>query len=204
MLTPRFLLTALIVVLLPGTGVLFTLATGLRQGRRASILAALGCTAGILPHLLAMMLGLAALLHLCALAFQGLKLAGAAYLLYLAWGMWRATGALALEGGGPPERPRAIVLKGFLLNILNPKLSIFFLAFLPQFIRPAGPAPMVQMLSLGGVFMAMTLVVFIAYGVLAHGFRATLGRSPAGQAWIQRSFAAALAVVAVRLACTER
>jgi len=123
MLTWHFFLTALIIVLLPGTGVLFTVATGLRQGRRASLLAALGCTAGIIPHLLATLLGLAALLHVCALAFQLVKWAGAAYLVYLAWGLWRDTGSLAADPE-TPSRPGGIVLKAFLINILNPKLSI--------------------------------------------------------------------------------
>ena len=199
MLTLHFFITALIIVLLPGTGVMFTVATGLRLGRRASLLASLGCTAGIIPHLLATVLGLAALLHTCALAFQLIKFAGAAYLLYLAWGMWRETGSFALDTAPAESRPGGIALKAFLINILNPKLSIFFLAFLPQFITPTGHSPLFQMLWLGGTFMAMTLVVFIAYGLLANAFRTSNF-----QPWIQRSCALTLAAIAFNLAYSDR
>jgi threonine/homoserine/homoserine lactone efflux protein len=204
MLTLHFFVTALIIVLLPGTGVMFTVATGLRHGRRASLLASLGCTAGIIPHLLATVLGLAALLHMYALAFQLVKFAGAAYLVYLAWGMWRDTGSLALDTAPAASRPGGIVLKAFLINILNPKLSIFFLAFLPQFITPTGISPLFQMLWLGGTFMAMTLVVFIAYGLLANAFRTSVVLSPNFQPWIQRSCALTLAAIAFNLAYSER
>ena len=202
--TPHFLMTALIIVLLPGTGVLFTVATGLRLGRRASLLASLGCTAGIIPHLLAAILGLAALLHTWALAFQLIKLAGAAYLVYLAWGMWRETGGFELDSGPAASGPGGIALKAFLINILNPKLSIFFLAFLPQFITPAGPSPLVQMLWLGGIFMAMTLVVFIGYGLLANALRAALTDARGLRPWIQRGCALTLAAIALNLACSDR
>jgi len=204
MLTLHFFVTALIIVLLPGTGVMFTVATGLRHGRRASLLASLGCTAGIIPHLLATVLGLAALLHMYALAFHLVKFAGAAYLVYLAWGMWRDTGSLALDTAPAASRPGGIVLKAFLINILNPKLSIFFLAFLPQFITPTGISPLFQMLWLGGTFMAMTLVVFIAYGLLANAFRTSVVLSPNFQPWIQRSCALTLAAIAFNLAYSER
>jgi threonine/homoserine/homoserine lactone efflux protein len=102
-MTLEFLLTSMIVVLMPGTGVIYTLSSGLFQGRAASIAAAFGCTLGILPHMAASMLGLAALLHASAVAFQVVKFAGVAYLLYLAWGVWRETGALRVtepEGAG--------------------------------------------------------------------------------------------------------
>src|SRR5579862_9496766 len=124
-----FLLTSLAVVVSPGTGVLYTLATALTRGSRASIAAAFGCTLGILPAMLAAVLGLAALLHASALAFAALKWLGVAYLLYMAWQALRERGALAVEPGVDPPTDRRIVLTGFLVNILNPKLSIFFLAF---------------------------------------------------------------------------
>ncbi|MCB2099954.1 MAG: LysE family translocator, partial [Rhodobacterales bacterium] len=158
-----FLLTALVVVLVPGTGVVYTLAHGLGGGARASVVAATGCTLGILPHLGAALVGLAALLHASALAFQAVKVAGVIYLLYLAWMTLREKGALAVT---PAESPRdihagRIALGGFLVNILNPKLSIFFLAFLPQFLSPDQAQATATMAAMGGVFMAMTLVVFI-------------------------------------------
>lgn len=201
--TPEFLLTALIVVLIPGTGVLYTVSVGLLAGRRASFFAALGCTTGIVPALAASLLGLALVLHTSALAFQLVKYAGVAYLLYLAWTMWRNPAAL-----GSPTAERGsllrVALRGFLINILNPKLTIFFLAFLPQFIEPAGAAPMMQMLVLGGVFMAMTFVVFLLYGALAGGLRTRVIESPKVLGWLQRSVAVAFAALGARLALAER
>ncbi|MEO0665235.1 MAG: LysE family translocator, partial [Pseudomonadota bacterium] len=130
----QFLITAFVVVIAPGTGVIYTLAVGLGRGARASTWAALGCTAGIVPHLLAATLGLAALLHTSAVAFQIVKFAGVAYLLYLAWQALRAGGALSIEADPRPEHPWRIARRGALINILNPKLSIFFLALLPPFL----------------------------------------------------------------------
>ena len=204
MITLHFLVTALIVVLIPGTGVIFTVSTGLLHGRRASLFAALGCTAGIVPHLLATIVGLAAVLHLGALAFQTLKLAGAAYLLYLAWATWHDHAAFAVSAAPAALRPRAIMLRAFLLNILNPKLSIFFLAFLPQFITPQAGTPLVQLLVLSGVFMALTFAVFVLYGLLAHAFRARVINSARVQGWLRRGFAAAFAGLGVNLALAER
>ena len=198
-----FLITAFIVVLIPGTGVIFTVSTGLLQGRRASVFAALGCTAGILPHLLATVLGLAALLHTSALAFQALKLAGAAYLLYIAVATWRDRSALAIEGTAGATPYAGLVAKAFLLNILNPKLSIFFLAFLPQFVQPGATEPLVQLLVLSATFMLMTFVVFVIYGFLAHAFRRTVVESPQIQAWLRRSFAACFFGLGARLALSE-
>jgi threonine/homoserine/homoserine lactone efflux protein len=206
MITTQFLITSLIVVLIPGTGVLFTISTGLTQGRRASFHAALGCTAGIVPHLLATILGLAAVMHASALAFSLLKWAGVAYLLYLAWLTWRDKSTFSLEGAPAGASARGLVVKAFLLNILNPKLTIFFLAFLPQFIDPAAAhgEALAQMLLLSAVFMAMTLAVFIVYGLLAHAFRRAVIESPRVQNWLRRSFAAAFAGLGVNLGLADR
>src|SRR5262245_6998759 len=170
MITVDFLITSLIVVLIPGTGVVYTVSTGLTRGRRASVYAAFGCTAGIVPHLLATVVGLAALLHMSALAFQVLKFAGMAYLFYLAYATWRDKRAFAVDARAGAVDGRGIAIKAFLLNILNPKLSIFFLAFLPQFVASDAASPLAQLLLLSAVFMAMTLGVFIVYGLLAHAF----------------------------------
>jgi threonine/homoserine/homoserine lactone efflux protein len=167
-----FLLTSLIVVISPGTGVLYTLATALTRGSRASIAAAFGCTLGIVPHIAAAMLGLAAVLHTSALAFATLKYCGVAYLLYLAWQSLRERGALAIDtGGGAQRSSRRVAVTGFLINILNPKLSIFFLAFLPQFIAAGEVHPLLRMGELSLVFMAMTLAVFVVYGLFAASVR---------------------------------
>ena len=204
MLCLNFLVTCLIVVLIPGTGVIFTVSTGLTAGKRASLFAALGCTAGIIPHLLASILGLCALLHTSALAFEALKFAGAAYLLYLAYATWRDRSAFAMSDTPAVATARSLMLRGFLLNILNPKLTIFFLAFLPQFVTPGSTAPAVQMLVLSGVFMAMTFAVFVVYGLLANVFRRAVIESPRVQNWLRRSFAAAFAGLGLNLAFAQR
>jgi len=204
MLTLDFLITSLIVVLIPGSGVILTLSTALTAGKRASAFTAIGCTAGIVPHLLASVLGLSAILHTSALAFQGLKFAGVAYLLYLAYATWRDRSAFAVDNVRHPASMGALVLKACLLNILNPKLTIFFLAFLPQFITPGGAAPALQMLTLSGVFMAMTFAVFLLYGLLANVFRTAVIESPRVQAWLRRSFAASFAALGLNLAFAQR
>src|SRR5450631_3838604 len=119
MITLQFLITSLIVVLIPGTGVVFTVSTGIIQGRRASVFAAIGCTAGIVPHLLATVLGLAAVMHTSALAFQALKLAGVAYLFYLAVVTWRDRSPIAAQAVQGKGGALGLVVKAFLLNILN-------------------------------------------------------------------------------------
>src|SRR5215475_737476 len=164
-MTLSFLLTSLIVVASPGTGVLYTLAVALTLGARPSIAAAFGCTLGIVPHMLAAMLGLAAILHTSALAFAALKWCGVAYLLYMAWQALRETGALALHAEPSQKSDRRVIVTAVLINILNPKLSIFFFAFLPQFIAADEPHPVARLLELSGVFMAMTFAVFALYGL---------------------------------------
>jgi threonine/homoserine/homoserine lactone efflux protein len=202
--TTEFFITSLVVVLMPGTGVIYTVSTGLFLGWRASIVAALGCTFGIVPHLTASILGLSAILHTSALAFQVVKYAGVAYLLYMAWSMWRETGTLSLESSSTPKSMLQIAIRGFLINILNPKLSIFFLAFLPLFVSPETSTPIIQMLFLGGVFMALTLAVFVLYGISANGVRKHICNSPRLITWLQRSFAATFAALGIKLASTEQ
>jgi len=204
MITVEFLVTSLVVVLIPGTGVVFTVSTGLLRGRRASIFAAVGCTAGIVPHLMATVLGLAALLHTSAVAFQTLKFAGVAYLLYLAYAMWRDKSAFVVEEAARESTAMGLIVKAILLNVLNPKLTIFFLAFLPQFVEHGASSPLMQLLSLSGVFMAMTLAVFVAYGLIAHAFRRAVIESPRVQTWLRRGFAVAFASLGAQLALSER
>lgn len=204
MITADFLVTSLIVVLIPGTGVVYTLSVGLLLGWRAGIAAAVGCTAGIVPHLAASVMGLAAILHTSAVTFQLVKMLGVLYLLYLAWAMWRQGGMFEFDRTAADISASGIIVKGFLLNILNPKLSIFFLAFLPQFVVPGSAATLAHMLVLSGVFMAMTFVVFVVYGVMAHNVRASVAASPVVQRWIQRTFAGAFAALGVNLALSER
>lgn len=204
MVSTEFLLTSLVVVLIPGTGVIYTVSNGLFLGWRASIAAALGCTAGIIPHLTASILGLSAILHMSALAFQLIKYAGVIYLLYLAWSMWRETGMIRFDSPSSSKDLLRIGVKGFLINILNPKLSIFFLAFLPLFVHPEASSPVFQLLILSLLFMGLTLFVFILYGLTANGVRRYITQSPTIMTWIQRSFAATFAALGVKLAVTER
>ena len=204
MFNTEFLLTSLIVVLIPGTGVIYTVSTGLFLCWRSSIAAAFGCTAGIIPHLTASILGLSAILHMSALAFQCVKFAGAFYLLYLAWSMWRETGTIKFNSPSSKNGIGQIALRGFLLNILNPKLSIFFLAFLPLFVSPGTSSPMFEMFILSVVFMAMTLFIFILYGLAANGVSRHVINSPRLILWLQRSFAATFAALGVKLAMTDQ
>ncbi len=195
-----FLATALVVVLAPGTGVIYTLATGLTQGSRAAIAAAFGCTIGILPSLLAALFGLAAILYSSALAFQIVKFAGVAFLLYLAWQSLKDSSTLRVDADQPTAVPIRIALNGALINMLNPKLALFFMAFLPQFLSGAPSTATTEMLSLGAVFMAMTFVVFVGYGVCAATARDRVLSNPGIMRWLRRGFAASFAGLAAKLA----
>ena len=203
-MTIEFLITSLIVVISPGTGVLYTLATGLSRGARASIVAAFGCTLGIVPHLAAAIMGLAALLHTSALAFQIFKYLGVAYLLFMAWSTLRESGALKVEKEVGARSAIQVTVTAILINILNPKLSIFFLAFLPQFISAGEAQPLSRMLELSGVFMLMTFVVFVGYGLFAASIRDHVISRPRVLTWMRRSFAAAFAALGAKLAFADR
>jgi len=200
----EFLITSLIVVVSPGTGVLYTLATGLSRGSRASVVAAFGCTLGIVPHMAAAIMGLAALLHTSALAFHTLKYLGVAYLLYMAWAALRERGALRIEPQTGARSAVQVIVAAILLNILNPKLSIFFLAFLPQFVDAAEPQPLARMLTLSAVFMLMTFVVFVGYGLFAASIRSHVISRPRVLTWMRRTFAAAFVALGARLALADR
>ena len=199
-----FLLTSLIVVASPGTGVLYTLAAALTKGSKASIASAFGCTLGILPAMLAAMCGLAAVLHASALAFSALKWLGVVYLLYMSWQALRERGALAVDGRLDERSARRVIVTGFLINILNPKLSIFFLAFLPQFIAANEAYPLTRMLELSGTFMAMTFVVFVLYGLFAASVRDRVVTRPNAMKWLRRAFAGGFVALGAKLAFAER
>ncbi|HET7266273.1 MAG TPA: LysE family translocator [bacterium] len=200
----EFLVTSLIVVVSPGTGVLYTLAAGLSRGRRASVVAAFGCTLGIIPHMAAAVLGLAALLHASAVAFQTLKYAGVAYLLYMGWNALREHGALRVEEPAGARSAAEVIGTAVLINLLNPKLSIFFVAFLPQFVSAADTHPLSRMLALSAVFMLLTFVVFVGYGLGAAAVRRHVISRPPVLAWMRRAFAAAFVALGVKLAFASR
>ncbi|ARP87039.1 LysE family translocator [Bordetella genomosp. 9] len=197
----EFLITSLIVVASPGTGVVITVAAGLTRGTRASIIAAFGCTLGIVPHMLAAMTGLAAVLHASALAFRTVQYLGVAYLLYLAWQSLKDNGALSVDGdAAAPRSALRVIGSAILTNLLNPKLSLFFFAFLPQFLAPGEPAPLHRMLEMSGVFMLMTFLVFALYGACAARVKDRVIGRPAVLAWLRRGFAAAFVALAAKLA----
>ena len=200
----EFLITSFIVVASPGTGVLYTLATGLSRGSRASIVAAFGCTIGIVPHMAAAIMGLAALLHTSALAFQIFKYLGVAYLLYMAWSTLREHGAMNVQKQSGSRSDLQVTIEAILINLLNPKLSIFFLAFLPQFITVNEARPLGAMLVLSAVFMLMTFVVFVGYGLFAASIRDHVITRPRVLTWMRRTFAAAFVALSARLALSER
>jgi len=203
-MTIEFLITTLIVVVSPGTGVLYTLATGLSRGARASIVAAVGCTLGIVPRMAAAILGLAALLHTSALAFQTLKWLGVAYLLFMAWQALKEHDALKVEQDVGARSDLGVIVHAILINVLNPKLSIFFFAFLPQFVPTDDAAPLRLMLLLSGVFMLVTFVIFVGYGLFASAIRSHVISRPRVLAWMRRTFAAAFVALGAKLALAER
>jgi threonine/homoserine/homoserine lactone efflux protein len=200
----EFLVTSFIVAASPGTGVLYTLTAALSRGSRASVVAAFGCTLGIVPHIAAAILGLAALLHTSALLFQTFKYLGVAYLLYMAWMTWRERGTLQVERELGAKSAAQVTLTAILINILNPKLSIFFLAFLPQFMSATELHPVPRMLELSGVFMLITFLVFVAYGLLAASVRDHVISRPVVMRWMRRTFAGAFVALGAKLATSDR
>ena len=199
-----FLLTSLVIIVSPGTGVLYTLAAGLSRGSRASVVAAFGCTLGIVPHMVAAIMGLAALLHASALAFQTFKYLGVAYLLYMAWHALKEHGALKVERDAGPRSAIEVTVSAVLINILNPKLSIFFLAFLPQFVSAQESNPLTRMTELSAVFMLLTFVVFVGYGLFAASVRDHVISRPRVLAWMRRAFAGAFVALGAKLAFADR
>lgn len=199
-----FLVTTLIVVVSPGIGVLYTVAAGLTRGARGSIVAAFGCTLGTIPHLAAAVVGLATLLQTSAAAFQTLKILGVGYLLLLAWRTLREKGALTPDEDNVGRTPAQVIVSAILVNILNPKLSLFFFAFLPQFVASDDPHRLAHMLQLSSVFMLLTFVVFIAYGLFAASVRKHVLSRPRAVAWMRRTFAASFVALGAKLALASR
>lgn len=199
-----FLITALVIVATPGTGALYTIAAGLTRGTRAALVAAFACTRGTVPHLMAAITGLAALLHASGVAFQTIKYLGVAYLLWMAWNTWRDRGALTVDEGASPQSLRSVISTGITINLLNPKLTIFFVAFLPQFVPAGTPHATWSMLLLSGVFMALTFVVFAGYGTCAALLRDKVLARPAVIDRIRKAFAVSFAGLGAKLAFESR
>lgn len=203
-MTLAFLLTTLVVVATPGTGAVYTIGAGLARGRRASLIAAFGCTLGVLPHMIAAITGLAALLNASAIAFQTVKWLGVAYLLFLAWQTLRDRSAIEIDTTQAPVSFWRVIGTAVLINLLNPKLTIFFFAFLPQFVPAADPNATLTMIWLSLVFMAVTFAVFAVYGAFAATMRRQVIGRPRVVAWMRRTFAATYVLLAGRLALEGR
>jgi threonine/homoserine/homoserine lactone efflux protein len=201
---PAFLLTSLVIVAMPGTGSLITISAGLSRGARASVVAATGCTLGIVPHLVAAVTGTAALLRASGVAFDVLRLAGVCYLAIMAIATWRDRSALVVEDNQPARSPARVIGSAMLSNLLNPKLTVFFFAFLPQFVPPHASHQLERLLALSGVFMAMTFVVFVIYGVSAAAMRRRVIERPLVIQRVRRLFALSFVALGVRLATTSR
>ncbi|YAL81807.1 LysE family translocator [Dermacoccaceae bacterium W4C1] len=199
-----FLLTTLVVVATPGTGAVYSIAAGLARGSKAGIIAAAGCTLGVLPHMIAAITGLAALLHASAVAFQTIKWLGVGYLLILAWQTIRDRSLLEPDAEDKPVSTWRVVRTAVLINVLNPKLTIFFFAFLPQFVPATTSHATWQMIGLSAVFMALTFVVFALYGVFAATMRARVITRPTVMAWMRRTFAGTYLLLAGRMALQAR
>ncbi|WP_229399248.1 LysE family translocator [Micromonospora okii] len=202
-MTVAFMVTTLVVVVTPGAGVLFTLSAALAGGRRAALVAALGCTLGIVPHLVAALTGIAALLHSSALAFALVKYAGVAYLLWLAVATLRDRGSLTVAEDAPPGSAGRMIASAVLSNLLNPKVTLFFVAFLPQFVQPGAPGAVPAMIGLGGMFMLVTLVVFVAYGLCAAAVRRHVLDRPAVTDWLRRGIAGSFLALGLMLVRAE-
>ena len=203
-MTLTFWLTSLVIVLIPGTGALYTLGTGLARGSRAAVLSAFACTLGIVPHLVAAVTGLAALLYASGIAFEIIKYAGVAYLLWMAWSTWRDTGTLALADDPGAGSPWRVIRTGIAINLLNPKLTVFFFAFLPQFVPSGTPHAVPRMLLLSAAFMALTFVVFVGYGAAAAGLREHVLSRPGLVTRLRKGFAACFVALGARLALEAR
>lgn len=204
MFSLEFFLTSLVVVLIPGTGVLYTISTGLVHKWKYGIWAAFGCTLGILPHLFACILGISVIMHISAQLFIIMKILGSVYLFYLSWKTWISAGKITFSDEKEDVTILQIIQKGILLNILNPKLTLFFLSFLPQFIPANLKNTTSPMILLSLVFMAMTFFVFVGYGILASFVSDMIIKSKNMMKNIERSFACIFAALAVKLATSEK
>ena len=201
----EFLLTSLVVVLIPGTGVVYTVSSSIGGGRRRGLFAAIGCTLGIIPHMLAAMLGLSGIMQAGSADFEVVRWAGVVYLVFMGVSMIRDAGTLPLDDGNAPVDPmRLVVQRGILLNLLNPKLTLFFFAFLPQFLDASLGLLDTKLIGLGGIFMLMTLAVFAVYALASAAIRDLVLAAPVARRWIERTLGALLIGFAARLAGTDR
>ncbi|EJV0836015.1 LysE family translocator [Salmonella enterica subsp. enterica serovar Chester] len=193
----EYLITVLVICLSPGIGVVYTLSATLGGGWKAGFWASTGCTIATIIHLLIAMAGLAAIIHTSAVLFQTIKFAGVLYLFWMAWIILKDRSGLSVKAE-KSVTPGRLLSRGILLNILNPKLPLFFMAFIPQFV-PAGSS-MVLLPELGIIFTIVTFTVFMGYVALAAAGRQHILESATAMSWLRRAFAASFAALGLKLA----
>ncbi|MCP5076388.1 MAG: LysE family translocator [Rhodobacteraceae bacterium] len=182
-MSPEFFLVALVLAMIPGTGVLFAVSCGLSHGIRGAVWGAVAGALGVVPHIVAVGLGISAILHAGSTVFEIIRIAGAVYLVYLAIKTWQSARVSLPEADKTPVGAGQIITRGVLINLLNPKLTLFFLAFLPQFLTPDTPGFATDVAMMGGVLVAQTFCVFLAYGLGASWMRRRLLGNPG---WLVR------------------
>ncbi len=199
-----FFTTSILLALSPGPDNLFVMTQAAQQGRRAGLLVTLGLCTGLLVHTAAVTLGIAALFKASAAAFTILKFTGAGYLLYLAVLSFRAGTVTGAATAAVRPGSASLYRRGIIMNITNPKVSIFFLAFLPQFADPAKGPLYLQFLLLGGMFIVATIIVFGAISFLAGVFGERYRESAFAQKVLNRAAAGIFAGLALKLALAQR
>ena len=195
-----FLITSLIIILMPGTGVVYTISTGIMNGRHKSIIAAFGCTLGIVPHLCVSISLTSMLMQMNNTVFMIMRYVGAAYLIYMGVGMILSKDRIQFQEETETEGALTIIRRGILINLLNPKLTLFFFSFLPQYVRGTEGAFVIQSVVLGIAFMIMTFVVFAIYGLLSGTARGWISGSEKRISVLQRIFGTVFIGFALKLA----
>lgn len=198
--TYTFLITSLIIILAPGTGVIYTVSMGMTEGRKKSIFAALGCTLGIVPHLCISIALSSLLMQMNEQVFTVIKYLGVLYLIYLGLSMILSKGKVEVSETQTETRATAIIRRGILINLLNPKLTLFFFSFLPQYVSLGSANYVAKSTLLGILFMALTLIVFVGYGLLAGTAKVWLCQSPKRMAFLQKCFGVIFIAFAIKLA----
>ncbi len=199
-----FLGASVLLTLAPGPDNTFVIAQGLSRGRKAAMITALGMCSGISVHTTAASLGISTLLYSSAVAFRLLKYAGAVYLLYLAYKAVQEHSIWLAQNEGTPPRLLSLFRRGFIMNVLNPKVALFFLAFLPQFIGPDGISAPLQMMILGLIFMVQGVIIFCAIGFLSGSVGNVLLKYPAISKYFAWLTAGVFVCLGLRLAFARR
>lgn len=203
MKTYTFLITILIMILIPGTGVIYTISTGISKGKKASIFAVLGCTAGMIPHLSASIILSSLLVNMSPEAYFIMKMTGTLYLLYLGFCMLLSKTGLKFDNAQTEDKPTTIISRGILINLLNPKLTLFFFSFLPQYVRANSQNYIFEFLFYGFTSMILTFIVFVGYGLLAGTAKEFIIHSPKWMNLIQKLFGIIFIVFAIQLALSS-